>query len=325
MSNGDIAKGIRSSIGDMIKVFMKWVFIVLIIIYFLTGFYSIKQNEIGVLQRFGRLIDGKVMPGMHYALPWPIDKVDKVAVMEIKTLVMDNFSKDFSPDSPAERFRESTSLTAYCITGDNNIITINLLIKYKITDPVLYLFKIKNSRQFLRNAAAATVIHCLASLPVDEVLTYGKKRIQDEVKLELQNKLDDIESGLGISFIELKEISPPQSVQSYFDDVINAKVDKKKIVNDAKSYQNQMMPRARANSVKMVQEAYAYKNGNISHAEGEASRFLSQLAEYEKSKQVSTTRLYLNFIYSVYPRLDDIIIVDNKGNEKLLNIKVFSK
>lgn len=325
MSNGDIVKGIRSSIEDMIKVFMKWVFIVLIIIYFLTGFYSIKQNEIGVLQRFGRLIDGKVMPGMHYALPWPIDKVDKVAVMEIKTLVMDNFSKDFSPDSPAGRFLESTSLSVYCITGDNNIITINLLIKYKITDPVLYLFKIKNSRQFLRNAAAATVIHCLASLPVDEVLTYGKKRIQDEVKLELQNKLDDIESGLGISFIELKEISPPQSVQSYFDDVINAKVDKKKIVNDARSYQNQMLPRARANSVKMVQEAYAYKKGNIFYAEGEASRFLSQLAEYEKSKQVSTTRLYLNFICSVYPRLDDIIIVDNKENEKLLNIKVFSK
>lgn len=323
--NDEVAKSIKISSQHLINFFIKWVLFVLIIIYILTGFYSIKQNELGVLQRFGKVIDGKVRPGMHYALPWPIDRIDKVPVKEMRSLVIDNFSKSFAPDSPAASFQELTELSPYCISGDNNIVTISLLIKYNITNPVLYLFKIKDSQQLLRDIASTTIIHCLASLPVDEILTYGKKRIEDGVRLKLQRKLDHLESGLDISFIELREVSPPESVQSYFDDVINAKVEKRKMVNDAESYRSQVLPRARANSEKMIQEAYAYKKEKVSHAEGETKRFLAQLTEYRKAKEVSKIRLYLDFIHSVYPSLKEIIIVDNKEKKKLLNLKIFPK
>ncbi len=321
--NERIVKSIKVSFQHSIKFFIKWVWFVLIIIYLFTGLYSVKQNEIGVLQRFGKVIDGEVMPGIHYALPWPIDIIDKVALKEMKSLVIDDFSKDFSPTSPADRFYELTRLSPYCISGDNNIVTISILIKYNITNPVQYLFKIKNCQELLRNIAATTVVHCLASLPVDEILTYGKKRIEDEVRLKLQSMLDNIESGLGISFIELREVSPPYSVQAYFDDVINAKVDKRKMVNNAESYRNEMVPKARANAEKMIQEAYAYKKEKKSYAEGETKRFLAQLAEYKKAKQLSKIRLYLDFIRSVYPHLEEIIIVDSKKKNKLLNMKLF--
>jgi membrane protease subunit HflK len=320
-----VTKSVKGTLLQLGKFFIRWVLFVLLIIYMLTGVYSIPQNEVGVLQRFGRVIDGEVKPGIHYALPWPIDKVEKVPVKVVNSIVIDDFSRDFAPNSPATTFQGLTGLTPYCITGDNNIVSIGLVIKYNITNPVSYLFSIKNNQLLLRDVAGSTIIHCLAELPVDEILTYGKKRIEDYVRLNLQRELDEVNSGLGISFIELKEVSPPKSVQQYFDDVINASIDKRKMINNAESYRNERIPRAKGDAEKIIQEANAYKKERISRAEGEAKRFLAQLAEYSDSKEVTRRRLHLEFIHSVYPSLKNIIIMDNKEGKKLINIKIFPK
>jgi membrane protease subunit HflK len=177
----------------------------------------------------------------------------------------------------------------------------------------------------LRDIACSKIIHCLSSLPVDEILTYGKKRIEDYLRPKLQKELDEVESGLSISFIELKEVSPPESVQKYFDDVINATIDKRKIVNNAQSYRNEKIPEAKAEAEKMLQEALGYKKEKVSRAKGEAKRFIACLGEYNNSKEVTRKRLYLEFIRSLYPYLKNIIIVDNKEGKKLLNIRLFPK
>jgi membrane protease subunit HflK len=321
----ETASAVFSSLHRLERFFLKWVLFVLFILYLLTGFFSIKQNELGVLVRFGKVIDGNVDPGMHYALPWPVDRVYKVPVKQVRTIVLDDFSNIPSPDSPASAFQKSTRLSTYAITGDNNIVTITLLLKFNIIDPVKYLFHVTEAEDLLRRAACNTVIHSLASMPVDRILTYGKKEIEDSVRLKLQEKLNRLESGLAVSFVEIKDIGPPQKVQTYFDDVINAKVEKNQMVNEAISRSNKKIALARGQAAKTVQGALGYKKEKISHAEGEASRFLSQLEEYSKSKKETRRKLYLDFINSVYPLLQEIIVVDNRKGKKLTSIKIFPR
>jgi membrane protease subunit HflK len=316
---------VSSSLNRLVRFFLRWVLLVLLILYLVTGFFSIKQNELGVLVRLGKTIDGNVHPGMHYALPWPVDEVYKVPVKQVRTIVLDDFSNNLSPDSPAGPFKESTNLSTYAITGDNNIVSITLLLKFNIISPVKYLFNTTGAEDLLRSAACNTLIYSLASMPVDRILTYGKKEIEDSVRLHLQEKLSRLGSGLAVSFVEIKEIGPPPKVQAYFDDVINAKVEKNKMVNEAISRSNNKISSARGNAAKTVQGARGEKKEKISHAEGEASRFLSQLEEYSKSKKETRRKLYLDFINSAYPFLKEIIVVDNKKGKKLTSIKIFPR
>jgi len=320
-----VTKGLKDAFSNMARFSIRLALIPLFIIYLFTGFYSIPQDKVGVVQRFGKIIEQRVQPGLHYAFPWPIDKIDKVPVKLIKSILIDDFSQDYEFDSLTALFEKVTGLSPYCISGDNNIVSVSLMIKYNIIDPVAYLFKIKNNEQVFRDLACSTIIHCLATLPVDEMLTYGKKGIEDYVRTNLQRKLDNLQAGLGVSFIELKEVNPPRSVQKFFDDVINAKIDKRKMINKAESDRNMRIPKAKARADRMIQEATAYKREKISYAEGETKRFLAQLAEYSGSKKVTRRRLYLEFIRSTYPSLKNIIVVDNKKGKKLINIKVFSK
>lgn len=321
----DVVRTAKDSFTHLIGFYAKWVALPLIAIYLCTGFYSVEQNKIGVLQRFGKVIDDEVKPGMHYAFPWPIDRVEKVAVKEMKILAIDDFAKTFADTSPAAVFKNLTGLTPYCITGDNNIVNISLTIKYNITDPVAYLFNVRHSEALLRDVAATAILHGLTTLSVDEILTYGKERIASEIKLKLGEKLDAIAAGLSVSFIELKDVSPPEDVQSYFDDVINAKVDKSRMLEDAKSTANRRRSRAESDGYSLVQQAHTYQTEQVSHATGEARRFEEQLKEYKKSPGVSRTRIYLEFMRVIYPKLKHVIVVDSNARKKPFNVRIMAE
>lgn len=319
---------LKNTIQNTLKVtvkFIKWIIGLLLLLYLCSGIYSISPNKIGVLVRFGKVIDPKVMPGIHYSLPRPIDTIYKVPVKVIHHVFIDDFYQSNKKDSASQIFYNATGLPSYCVSGDNNIVMVSFLVKYTITSPVKYLFNVKDHQQLLKDIASSTIIHCLASMPVDEILTYGKKKVEDCIKTNLQNNLDYLNSGLGVSFVELKDVNPPKEVQNYFDDVINATIDKKKSINEAESYRNQKIADANAEAERLIQQAEAYKKEKIAHAEGETQRFLTQLAEYNKCKDITKKRLYLDFISSIYPYLKNKIIVENKEGKKLLNIRVLPK
>ena len=139
--------------------------------------------------------------------------------------------------------------------------------------------------------------------------------------MALQKSLDDAETGIGLSFVEIKRITPPPDVQALFDDVVNAKVNKKKVIHMAEAYSNDMIPKARSNANETIQEALGYKRTQILKAEGEASRFLSRLSEYKKSRAINKRQIYIDFIKEVYPNLKDIRII-NKNNGKHSNMVI---
>jgi len=217
-----------------------------------------------------------------------------------------------------------TGLTPYCISGDNNIVNITCTIQYTISNPVDYLFRIKDNERLLRDIVCNSIIKCLADLEVDEILTYGKREIENTLKRQAQKKLDDLNCGLIISFVELSDVRPPGTVQGAFDDVINAKIDKRKIVSQAQSRRNEQLPQANATATRMIEKAKTYKLERILAAHGEAQRFSKQLEAYQKMKKVTKKRLYFDFIKQIFPEIEKVYIVDREGNQNPAKIKIFS-
>jgi len=262
--------------------FYRWILLCLVLLYLGAGVYSVSPNEVGVLQRFGKVIDDKVQPGIHYALPWPVDRVEKVPVKTVNSIMIDDFFSSMDPNSAARLFFKMTGLASYCITGDNNLVNIRCVIQYTITQPSRYLFRVEKPETLLRSMACNAILNSLAAMPVDQILTRGKYALSQEIKTRLQDRLDALETGLNVSFVELSDIKPPDRVERYFSDVVKAKIDRKKMVNESQSYRNEKIPAAQADASRLLQEAHAYKSEVVLKAEGETERFLKILGRARK-------------------------------------------
>ena len=315
---------LKESSISLIKYFVLVILTVLFGTYILSGFYKVAESELGVLERFGKVIDRKVEPGGHYKLPWPIDRVTKVAVKTTHTVEIIDFSFRKAVGSE-EAFRHATGLSSYCITGDNNIVFIDFVIRYNIVDPVNYLFSIKNNEDYLKDIACCATISSLASKTVDDILTVGKKIVETDLKKDIQRKLDYVNSGLGIGAIEIKEVSPQPEVRTFFERVINAQIQKRELVNTAESYRNVKLPKSKGIAMKVKEEAKAYKMDIVTRAMGEVDRFKKQLNEYSKAKKITKQRMYLDFIQERFPALDNIILVENSGEKRIIDLRLLSK
>jgi len=280
-ASGKVGTVFRETFSHVLS-FYRWILLSLFVLYFAAGIYSVSPNEVGVLQRFGEVKDDKVPPGIHYALPWPIDRVEKVPVRIVNRILIDDFFSSMDPASAALTFFQMTGLASYCITGDNNLVNIRCVIQYTITQPSLYLFRSRTPERMLRNMACNAILRSLASMPVDRILTRGKQELAQEIKARLQGRLDEMNAGLSVSFVELSDIQPPDRVARYFSDVVKAKIDREKTVNESQSYRNEKIPAAQAEAARLLQEARAYQAEVVLRAEGETERFLKIL---ERSRQ----------------------------------------
>ncbi len=296
-------------------VFGGWILVALFILYLASGIYIIPQNETGVVQRFGKVVNPGVLPGIHYALPWPIHRINKVPVKVMHRISVDDFFESTEKGSKSALLFDETGLNSYCITGDNNLVNLTCVIQYSINDPIKYLFSVSDNSTFLLELAAGSIRRILASMPIDEILTSGKVEIETNIKTELQADIDEVGCGLSVSFIEVKDVNPPSKVKEAFEDVINAQIEKKKRVNDAESYENQVIPQASADAARMGEEAYGYKNEVIARAEGETERFLSLLAEYKKAPDVTKRRIYLETMAEILASVKKKYIVDEKEGD----------
>lgn len=320
----DLIKAVLKPLQSMFR-FIRWIITGLFILYFLSGTYSISSNEIGTLQRFGRVIEAKVQPGIHYAFPWPIDRVSKVPIRLVNRMVIDDFYSSGSIGSKAVLFKGMTGLDSYCVTGDNNLVNVKCIIQYTITDPYDYLFRSKDSKILLRNMACNTIIHGLAGMPIDDALTRGKQAVANYIKIELQKRLDDSKSGLSVSFVELKDIKPPDRVEQYFSDVVKAKIDMEKMINNAESYKNEKIPAAKAKATRLIQEAEGYKNEIVLKAEGDTVRFEKLLSECNKKGNSARKMIYIETMKEILEKVENKHIVErNAEGNTPARLKLFN-
>lgn len=297
---------------------------ILLLVYFLSGVYSIDPAHLGVHTRFGKVVDGAVQPGIHFGLPWPFDRVYRVSVKNVQSVVIDSFALPSDKNVAGTRFTLATGLSPYSITGDNNIVNIDLVIQYMVSDAPGYLFGAIAPEAILREAANSAIVTCLTDMPVDTVLTSGKRDMARFVMNRINDLLSHAGTGLTVQFVEIRSVSPPEMVQKHFDDVINASIDRRMMVSKAEGYRNQRLSAANAEAVRRVQQAMAYSVTQASMASGDTQRFLQRLEEYDKDHVTVRDNLYYGFINDFASGGAGKLILDTTGpNGSPLDIKLF--
>jgi len=268
--------------------------------FVLSAFFIVGPDEEGVVRRFGKWVRTEPS-GLHFKFPYPIEKVDLPKVTQVQEISVGRILKE-----------------AKMLTGDENILLVEVRVQYKIKDAAQYLFNVRNVEELIKDATESALRQTIGSHPIDDPLTEKKAEIMDEIQLLLQQMLDEYKCGIDIRQVQLQDVNPPQEVDFAFKDVQSAKEEKEQLINQALGYQNDLIPKARGEAVTMIREAEGYREERVKRAEGDASRFLSVLAEYRKAKNVTEKRLYLETMEQILPGIDKVILDEEAGN--LLNI-----
>jgi len=286
-----------------------------LVLWLLTGIYVVGPDEVGVVQTFGKYSRSS-QSGLNYHFPYPIETVKTPKVTEVKRIEIGFRSIGKNQYQTVER--ESLMLT-----GDENIVDAEMIVQYKIKDPEAYLFNFIKPELTVREASEASLRTVVGRHNIDEALTSGKFMIQEETKELVQSILDKYKTGILVVAVQLQDVSPPQQVIAAFKDVASAKEDKNKMVNQAEGYRNDIIPKARGEAQSMIREAEGYKKARIARAEGDVAKFSAVLKEYRKAKGVTETRMYLETMEEILPRIEKIIIPDAKSGNliNLLNLK----
>ena len=282
-----------------------------IVLWLLTGIYIVGPDEVGVVRTFGEFTR-VTQSGLNWKFPAPIETANTPKVTEVKRIEI-GFR---SLKNGQYRTVEKESLM---LTGDENIVDAEMIVQYKIKDPVEYLFNIVLPELTVRQAAEASLRTVVGRNRIDETLTTGKFAIQEETKLQLQAILDKYESGIHIVAVQLQDVSPPKEVIGAFKDVASAKEDKNRMINQAEGYRNDVIPKARGEAEAMIRDAEGFRDSRIKRAEGDAAKFTTILKEYNKAKSITEKRLYLETMEKVLPDIEKIIVPD-KDSGNMLNL-----
>jgi len=283
-------------------------------LWLFTGTYMVGPDEIGVVRTFGKYTR-VAQSGLNYHFPYPIEQVNTPAVTEVKRI-------EIGFRTLRNGQYRSVEKESLMLTGDENIVDAEMIVQYKIKDPVKYLFRIVEPELTVREAAEASLRTVVGRNKIDETLTTGKFKIQEETKIQLQLILDKYDSGIHVVAVQLQDVSPPKEVIGAFKDVASAKEDKNRMVNQAEGYRNNVIPKARGEAEAMIRDAEGFKQARIKRSEGDAAKFTTILKEYRKAKSITQKRLYLETMERVLPNIEKIIIPDkNSGNMlNLLNL-----
>lgn len=288
----------------------------LFVAWLATGFYVVDEGEQALVVRFGKY-ERTASTGLNYHLPEPIEyiikeKVDTLRKEEIgfrSNASRENLNYDSSSLNNSMNVKEESLI----LTGDQNIIEINFIIQWRISNLKDYVFNIYNTRETVRNVAESAMREVIGNTPIDKAITDGRSNIEHETKALVQSILDSYQAGVEITTLKLLKADPPEEVIDSFRDVQTAKTDKEREINRAYSFQNEVIPRARGEAAKVILESEAYRTEVVERAKGEAERFDLILSQYAKSKDITKKRIYLEAMDSMLQGMDKIII-DNQNN-----------
>lgn len=292
-----------------------FIFAIILIIWGLTGIYLVDEGSRGVVTRFGQYVD-TTMPGLHWHMPAPIEKVEVVNMEQQRFLEIGYRS------GGRQQSMGSVPKEALMLTQDENIIDIRLAVQYQIKDAQAYLFNVADPDVTLKQVIESAQRAVIGKNTMDFVLTEGRGHIAEEIKSEIQQTLDQYQTGIRVSNVNLVDAQPPEEVQSAFEDAIKAREDEQRLKNEAEAYANEVVPKARGASARLLEESEAYKQRAIAKAEGETSRFQQLLAEYEKSPEVTRERMYLDAMQEVFSDAGGTLLVDVKGSNNLLYLPI---
>jgi membrane protease subunit HflK len=309
--------------GDLRAALSRWrlatrvVLALAAVVYLATGICVIQPDEEGVVRRFGKAVR-LVPPGIHYRLPFPAEQLTRLKTKEIKRM-----SVGFRIIDQVQGRTPSREETQF-LTGDENIINLQMMIQYAISDPAAFLFGADRVPTLVRRAGEAALTEIVGAMGVDDLLTAKKLEVQISVRDYIQETLNGYNAGVRVLAAHLTDVSPPLEVADAFRDVASAREDRNRIVNEAHGYVSDILPQARGEAQKTLQEAEAYESDVVNRATGDAERFLKAYTEYRKAKSTTATRLYLETVEQVLAN-SSVYVVDRNRAGAAATIRLYQK
>jgi membrane protease subunit HflK len=307
-----------SPFGPNIRFDVRWLKLIIpaiVVLWLLSGIYIVRPDEQGVVRMFGKAVR-VTEPGPHYHLPMPIEQVDKVKVKQVRRIEIGFITVSQGP--PARyKFIPAESLM---LTGDEQIIDAQITVQYQVSDPVKFLFNVRDLERrhgALMDVTEVALRQIVGKRPIDDVLVGEKLQVEIDARELLQRIIDRYDSGVSIKEVKLQTVRPPQEVAAAFSDVVSAKEDKDRLIKEAEGYREDILPKARGKAASVIRGAEGYKAERIKRAEGDAARFLTVLKEYEKAKEVTRKRLYLETMEAILPGIRKFVIDRDAGGSLL--------
>jgi len=288
--------------------------VLILLIAFVTMFYSIGPDERGVVLFLGKYVR-TTDPGLHIKLPLGIETVTPVKVERI-------FKEEFGFRTAKAGVRTQYSQRNYLeeslmLTGDLNALEVAWIVQFKVKDPVHLLFNMRNPVATIRDISEAVMRRLVGDYSVDEVLTTKRAEVSELAEKEIQQILDSYESGVDIVTVKLQDVTPPSKVKDAFNEVNQAKQEKERMINQALQKYNNIIPKARGEAEKMILEAEGYAVNRVNRSKGDVARFSALVKEYRNAPEVTRTRIYLETMERLMKQPKEKFIVDSSQNSIL--------
>ena len=290
----------------------KYIFILAFIVWMATGIYIIDPAERGVVLRFGAF-QTSTTQGPHWHIPYPIESVYKVNVEQVR-------SAEIGFRNAQNSYSGGVSSESLMLTRDENMVDVKLAVQYKIANAQDYLFNVSNPELTLSHVVQSIIRQVVGDNTMDFVLTTGRDQVAQEVKTASQALINDYGLGIQITAVTMQDAQPPVQLKAAFDDVVKAREDEQRYINEARAYANDIVPKARGASQRLLAEAEAYKSEVVSKSEGEAYRFTQILTEYTKAPGVTKERLYRETLEDVLSNTNKVIVDSNSNSLMYLPI-----
>ena len=285
-----------------------------------SGFYRVQPDEQGVVLRFGAF-DRTTSPGLNYHSPWPIESVQTPRVTTENLVFVGFRSADGVPQAPRGSAGRDVLEESLMLTGDENIIDIDFVVRWRIRDAGDFLFNTRSPESTIKSAAESVMREVIGKTPIQPALTEARGQIEDQVRTGIQAIMDQYKTGIVIAQVQLQKVDPPAAVIEAFRDVQRAAADRERQRNEAEAYRNDIIPRARGEAERMNQEAQGFRDSQEARARGEAQRFLSVLSAYNVAPDITMKRIYLETMEDILKRNPKLIVDDKlQGLVPLLNL-----
>ena len=302
----------NSGAGKAAKGSFKYIFILAFIVWMATGIYIIDPAERGVVLRFGAF-QTSTTQGPHWHIPYPVESVYKVNVEQVR-------SAEIGFRNAQNSYSGGVSSESLMLTRDENMVDVKLAVQYKIANAQDYLFNVANPELTLSHVVQSIIRQVVGDNTMDFVLTTGRDQVAQEVKTASQALINDYGLGIQITAVTMQDAQPPVQLKAAFDDVVKAREDEQRYINEARAYANDIVPKARGASQRLLAEAEAYKSEVVSKSEGEAYRFSQILTEYTKAPGVTKERLYRETLEDVLSNTNKVIVDSNSNSLMYLPI-----
>lgn len=271
-----------------------------------SSVYTVQEEEQAAIMTFGKYTATQESSGLHFKLPYPIQQI-VIVPAKLTQKIHIGYREDNGKVNPVEE-------EALMITGDENIVSADAVVEWRVSDLHKYLYNIENPEHFLRNSAIASIRSVIGSTKLDYAITEGKTVIQTDVKSKLEELMNQYNTGIHIIDLKFQDIEPPEGqVQTAFKSVTNAREEKNTKINQAQKYVNDRLPKARGEAQSLIEKAEGEKQSRILNAQGDVSKFNAVYAEYVKSPTVTSNRLTLETLEKILPKAK-VIVTEGSGN-----------